>query len=128
MQEYEQYPRVAQLVDEYKLVLNRGRSDGIEVGERFLIFRVGEAVIDPVTKENLGDLEIVIGKAKVVYVQDKICTVESDERRKIPGDRRIIKRSGGIAAFGSLTEEVEERPTEQAMTLDAEIGDYAKPI
>lgn len=127
--DYEEYARVARQIDEYRCVLNRGAQDEIESGEQFLIFRVGDMVVDPVTGEELGNLEIVIGKVRVIHVQDRICTVESNEKLITRGDRRIIKRLGGLAAFaGATTEEVEDRPREEMKVLDAQHGDYAKPI
>ncbi|WP_164659518.1 hypothetical protein [Tropicibacter sp. Alg240-R139] len=125
---YEDLPRVVQIIDEYNLVLNKGGSSGIQSGDRFLVFRVGENIIDPKTGEDLGALETVVGKVRVSHLQELISTVSSDQRDNSPGRKVITRRTGGIAVLGATVEEVEENPKDEWMPLRAEIGDLAKPI
>lgn len=59
------------------------RSDkGIQLGKVFLVVGLGETIIDPDTKESLGELEIVRGRARVSHVQEKIATLVSAEFEK----------------------------------------------
>jgi curli biogenesis system outer membrane secretion channel CsgG len=58
-------------VDGTRAWINLGASSGIKVGDRFTIFHVGEALIDPDTGANLGADEAETGSGEVTDVQDK---------------------------------------------------------
>ena len=115
---------VVRLVNRYTLVINRGHLDGIKNGQRFLIYRLSEdEIVDPETGENLGRLETVKGTGKVIHVQERISTIESDKRGS--PTRSIIRRNP-IFAYG-----VEEMitPSDEIISFDdPQIGDRAKPI
>lgn len=74
--------KVSKVVDDYTLVLNRGSKDGIENNFRFLIYEIGEEIFDPDTKEPLGKLEVIKGIGKVTHLQEKMCTITSDQYEK----------------------------------------------
>ncbi|MEB3160300.1 MAG: hypothetical protein VKL20_02435 [Synechocystis sp.] len=70
--------KVAKVIDDYKLVINRGKEHGIREGQRVLIYKVDdEQIVDPDTGESLGSLELVKGTGKVFQVEDKYSLVES---------------------------------------------------
>ena len=46
--------------------INAGEKSGVQVGNRFAIYRAGEALIDPDTGLNLGSVESKIGEVEVV--------------------------------------------------------------
>lgn len=74
--------RVASVLSNTQLVLNVGEQDGIELQMRFLIYGISkEQIIDPVTHEPLGYLELVRGTGRVTYVQEKMCIISSDTIR-----------------------------------------------
>jgi hypothetical protein len=70
---------VAEVLTPTRLVLNGGTSDGVEWGDRFLIYSYGPMIKDPVTNEDLEQVLLRRGTGKVIWVQDKICTLESDQ-------------------------------------------------
>ncbi|MCT7970416.1 hypothetical protein NG799_29310 [Laspinema sp. D1] len=110
---------VAQVINPSQLVINRGSLHGVKVGQRMLIYRTGDQEIkDPESGESLGYLELVKGTGKVIHVQEKICTIESD-KKKAP--RRIIKNSWGFPEEDII--EGEALPFDQP-----EVGDLVKPI
>ena len=129
-EEYSKLPKVIKIVDDYSIVINRGSDSGIDLGARFLIFGGGEELLDPDTGESLGMLELVRGKARVVHLQPKMCTLTSDEYSIIPGKKRIIKRQGGIWTMAGQggTEEVTEGEERHKAGLEAKVGDYARPV
>ncbi|MEX2120225.1 MAG: hypothetical protein WD847_11580 [Pirellulales bacterium] len=47
----------------------------------FLIYDLSDPILDPETKEELGQLEIVKGRVKVGHVQEKMCTATTFSRR-----------------------------------------------
>ena len=58
--------RVASVLSDTQLVLNIGEQDGIDPQMRFLVYGISEEqIIDPVTKEPLGYLELVRGTGRV---------------------------------------------------------------
>ncbi|MTJ05899.1 MAG: hypothetical protein FH759_14615 [Sediminimonas qiaohouensis] len=120
-----QLARVVHANDEYQYVINRGSSNGVDIGDRYLVFGLGDEIVDPDTGESLGTLEIVRGKARIIHVQEKMSTLESIETEDVGGRKRIIK-GGGLAILGS--QEIVEDVREQLRPLDAQVGDFAKPI
>lgn len=129
--EYKNLPKVIKIIDEYSLVINRGSEHDIRINSKFLIFGTGERLVDPDTGEDLGTLEIVRGRARVIHVQAKMSTLTSDEFEITPGKKRTIKRQGG--AFLMLSnqpqvEEVTEGEERNEVAIRATTGDYARPI
>jgi curli biogenesis system outer membrane secretion channel CsgG len=62
-------------LDGQRAYINVGRSSGIRVGDRFTIHRMGEPLIDPVTKTNLGAIEEQVGTGVVTDVQDRFAII-----------------------------------------------------
>ena len=115
---------VIKVIDEYKIVINRGEIDDIKNGQRFLVYALeDEPLVDPDTGESLGNLEIVRGTGKVTHVQKKISTIESDKEHL---EKRIIKRRNPISFMGSEVETI--TPKEKVEFDYPEIGDKVKPI
>ena len=102
------YPAiVVKIIDELKIVINKGSRDNIKLNQRFLVYHLEEEeTIDPITKESLGKLELVKGTGKVIYIQEKMSIIESD----------MIKST--LIAFQTSL-----RPF-----YNPEVGDKAKPI
>ncbi len=131
---------VINVIDDYRIVINKGSREGIKIGQRFLIYNeTKEMLRDPITLEDLGYLEISRGTGKVIHVQEKLATLESD--RITAPSKRIIKRSkttspspiSGIAGYLSpspveVVEEIIETPEERSPFDSASKGDRVKPI
>jgi hypothetical protein len=114
------------LPDDYEVVLNRGAKDGIRKGQRFLVYRLGDVVVDPSTGESLGRLELVAGTGTVVHVQEQMCTIRSDminkPQKRISQFRSPIMRMAG----DKITEEI--LPPVALPFSDPRVGDFARPI
>ncbi|MBW4576647.1 MAG: hypothetical protein KME08_15335 [Aphanothece sp. CMT-3BRIN-NPC111] len=114
--------KVVKVIDDNKIVINRGAIHGIKNGKRLLVYSIGEEIKDPNTEESLGYLEIVKGTGEVIHIQEKMSTIESDRRQS---QSRIIKKRG-IYGFGE--EEIVE-PQKNLLPFDnPEVGDMVKPI
>ncbi|WP_140420542.1 hypothetical protein [Novosphingobium sp. B 225] len=124
--------RVAAIIDDFHIVLNVGRDDGIQSVQKFLIYGLGQEITDPETGESLGILEIIRGRGKVVHLQDRFCTIKSIDTRQLPGIKKIVTRNNPfrIAGLGAPpVEEIEEgNRTVDEPFEDAEIGDFARRI
>ncbi len=86
--------KVAQILDEFTLIINVGRAQGAREGMEFVVFSPGEEVADPDTGESLGQWEIVKGRVVATHVQDKlsICTAApppSEEDHTDPTTRTL---------------------------------------
>lgn len=113
---------IAIVINDYRVVINRGTLHDVREGQRFLIYNLSEEEIrDPSTNEPLGKLEIVKGTGKVIHVQDQIATIESDRR-----ERKIIRRKP-VFSIGRDTEE-EVLPGYLVPFDNPEVGDKVKPI
>lgn len=134
------FAKVANIIDSYTIVINKGASQGIKVGTNFLIYGIGDEILDPESGESLGNLELVRGIGTVIHVQDKISTIESTKTRKsAPTIRRVTKRPNqhnslaSLALLGSryeTTETVEEISGETSMIPfeDVKVGDFVRPL
>lgn len=74
-----------------QITINRGDGTDIAVGQIWNVFTVGEELIDPDTKENLGREEVLIGKVKIIGVLPKTSTAEILEDYGINKDAILRK-------------------------------------
>ncbi len=118
---------VVKIIDENKVVINRGSTDGIKTGQRFLIYKLEDDPIkDPETGEDLGYLEVIRGTGKIIHVQGRLSTIESDKTEQ-PEKRIIKRRNPAWDPFGSQEEII--TPSSHTIPFEeAKKGDKAKPI
>lgn len=65
--------KVAKILGNREIVINRGRNDGVRPGMTFEVFAAeGEEVWDPDTGETLGTVEDVKAKAEVTEVKERL--------------------------------------------------------
>jgi len=118
----------------FEIVIDRGSQDGVNVGDRFLVFGLGPVLADPDTGEKLGTLEVVRGRAIVSHVQPRIATLRSTEKRRRFGTtRRVVREVGGSSLLNGLgsnrvIEEQIPEVDEDVPFADVSVGDFAKPI
>lgn len=109
--------KIASVVDQYRVVINAGSVDGVKAGQRFLIYKIGDEVIDPDTRGSLGRLEVVKGIGEAIHVQEKMATLQTTEKHE-------IQRRQTIASLFSPIE-ISKEPK---AFIEAEVGDIARPI
>ncbi|MFQ5861891.1 MAG: hypothetical protein ACE5IC_02110 [Candidatus Brocadiales bacterium] len=93
--------KIAKILDEYNVVINVGRKQGVCEGMPFVIFITGEdEVKDPDTGEGLGRLETVKGYVSAAHVQDRvsICTVHPLTKGGVEGEVKVQTLSGAMMA------------------------------
>lgn len=113
---------VAEVLDEKTVVINRGSAHGVKEGQRFLLYKLsGKQIIDPKTKESLGELEVLKGIGRVTQVQERMAKVESDNHEPVMpdtiGSAAKVIISGGAALDWRVVPFIEPA-----------IGDLAKPV
>lgn len=126
MNTYRKSIKVARVIDPYRIVINKGSGDGIEKGQRFLVYSVStDEIKDPETGESLGNLEIVKGTGVVTHVQEKIATIESD--RKSKAFKKIIRKP--LMTFSQFIGEEEVVDPAESIPFDgAEVNDLVKGV
>ncbi len=117
--------KVVKISDENNIVINKGAADGVTLGNRFLIYSLGEELFDPDTKESLGTLEIVCGEGKPTHIQEHMTTVTSDryETRKT---KTIVKRNSFFSS--GEVEETYDPETVQLPFENVEVGTLVRQI
>lgn len=108
--------KVVSIISSEKIVINKGKRDGVEIGMPFLVYRLGETIIDPDTNENLGQLEIIVGRGRAAHIQERLTTIFADD-----------KAGGGpleniAIAFSQIP------PSINGFFDSPALGDYAKSI
>ena len=94
------YPKVVKVLNDFKVVLNKGHKDGIKEGQRFrLIEKTNEELRDPDTGELFGYLEIPKGEGVVVHATENTSILESDYWEKVPQKPNVLQRLLNIKSF-----------------------------
>lgn len=74
------HTKVAKVLNTTSVILATGAADGVKEGMEFVIFDLSEAILDPETGEDLGQLELVKGRVYAVHVQDKLTWAQTKSR------------------------------------------------
>ena len=122
------YPAtVVRVIDDYRVVINRGAEDGVQRGQNFLVYHLDTNPIeDPETGDNLGTLEIVKGPGIADHIQKHMTTLSSS--RKGSAEKRVVKRRPRYMFDLSAEEETIELAGDIEPFEGAMVGDKAKPI
>ncbi|WP_127652669.1 hypothetical protein [Pseudomonas koreensis] len=124
------FSRVASTPDSYTVVIAKGSEHGVEVGDVFLVVGLGDVIVDPDSGEQLEQLEIVRGRAKVTHVQLRVSTLVSCEYIKTNDTREIKKvttSSPMVTIFGpqdTVTESITPGTSVLKELHGAQIGDF----
>ncbi len=95
--------KVAKILDEYSIVINVGRDNGVVNGMVFAVFvQSDEEVKDPDSGETLGKLENIKEHVFVAHVQDKFSTCVAGERDTSCGEHESY---GAQTLSGAMMEE-----------------------
>lgn len=95
--------KVINVINEYRIVINKGKVDGVKMSNRFLIYKLGNEMFDPDTNESLGTLELVCGEGKPEHIQEHMTTLHTS-KIQIKEATKTIKRRG----YGLIGTEIEE--------------------
>ncbi len=95
--------KVAKILDEYSIVINVGRNDGVTEGMVFVVFtQSSDEIKDPDSGETLGTLENVKDYVSAVHIQDKFATCVAKEVKRIPEEG---ESSGAQTLSGAMMAE-----------------------
>ncbi len=98
--------KVAKILDEYSIVINVGRNNGVVSGMVFAVFvQSDEEVKDPGSGETLGKLENIKEHVIAAHVQDKFSTCVAGEKEGPCGEHesREAQTLSGAMMVESMT-------------------------
>lgn len=125
--------RVAKVLENGNVVINRGRIHGIKENDVFIIYEEGEDIKDPTTNESLGRLEIVKGTGVVGHLQENICTIKpiTYKKREITKTEKkpMQTMSWALKSInGNQQEEIKYFEDKEVDTefINVKVGDFLK--
>jgi hypothetical protein len=105
----------------WTIILNMGAEDGVEIGQTYLLYAIGPEICDPANGASLGNVDIVRGRARVTYVQDKMSRLRSAEVNVVP---RYAQ-----SALAALSGDRSPEMIEQAAPMPfVRVGDLARRV
>lgn len=87
--------KIAKIVDERTVIVNRGSEAGVREGMKFAIFTGGDAVTDPDTGQSLGTWEIVKGHVEATHVQAEISVCAVTQIKEAAEQKKTSKTLSG---------------------------------
>lgn len=126
--------KIAKIQNPYTLILNQGSKDGVEEGQRYQVYSIGEEIFDPDTKKSLGNIEIIKGTGRISHLQESMSILSSD--MKSEALRSFKKTTPGrfdVTGLSMLTnpwkvEVEEELPSKKIAFSKPNIGDLVRKI
>ena len=99
--------KVAKILNSRELVINIGKSAGVEVGMVFKVLDQEEINIrDPVTGENLGSLERTKAKVKVDFVKDNMSVAKTFRKETINVGGSATGLLAAAHSFSNIAEQL----------------------
>ena len=95
--------KVAQILNDRELVINRGSNDGVEFGMKFKIVE-SLTILDPDTSEELGSIERENIRVKVIDVQPAFAIAQTYQTYRTTGALNLLSRSLGQMTSSIITE------------------------
>ena len=104
--------RVIEILNRKELIINYGKNDGARVGNKISMSIIGDKVTDPITKEDLGTLDIIKGRLEIytVYPEFSICRdIEREERNIAHPLGALNKTTTRFSDLNVLEEDITNR-------------------
>jgi len=114
--------KVAAILSQREVVINRGLAAGVQVGMRFAILNsAGVNIRDPDTNEVIDSIEVVKAVVKVVRLTDR--TSVGRTFRTIPGKPGIYGGLSGVSGFLGTPARVETLDIKSSSLLKRELSE-----
>jgi len=132
--------KVARILDEYSVIINRGSADGVADGMRFVVFTEVDEVADPDTGDSLGKWELIKGRLSAAHVQERmtVCSAEAKAEEVAQGDpsthtlsAEMIKVSMPAKAGGPAGEKLNVKKSDLSgvpATKPIAVGDRVRSV
>jgi hypothetical protein len=121
---------VIRILDEYTVVLNVGQEQGVQLGNRFVVYSEGEDIIDPSSKRILGKYEYQKATVEITRVLERFSEAQSLKREySSPMDEAISSLRIGIITANKLpVDQSDIKPLAPSPEKKIKIGDKVRRI
>lgn len=111
---------VAQILSPTQVILAAGTEQGVREGMVFVLYELGDEIFDPETSEPLGRLELVKGRVRVTYTQEKLSHASTLSRREV----RVIDPLGSLTShfLGQLARREVEQTIYEQLKVDSSVA------
>ncbi len=113
--------KIARILDEYTVYINRGLEHGVKEGMTFIIYDEGSSIKDPDTGNVLGNIEIVKARVVVREVQEKMSRATTPSYSTFP----ILTSMANIRDRLIVSEEEKKEEEEKS---SVRIGDKVRQV
>jgi hypothetical protein len=120
--------KVVRILDEYRIIINAGKNDGVDDDSYFDVTGAIDKVYDPDTKELLGTLDGVKASVSPVKIFEKMCICKA---KTIPLQGVANTLSPSLLALSRMLSKSEPLPVDKSQISNPEtyspimIGDRA---
>jgi hypothetical protein len=109
--------RVVKILNDTDVVVNAGLVDDVSIHMSFLVYNLGDEIVDKQTGEQLGQLELVRGTIDVLHLQDRMFIGRSNQTELVrtvgvgilsatgSSERRVLRKLFG-AQEGDLVRRI----------------------
>jgi len=119
--------KIVSIVDEYQVIVNAGKKQGIEKGTTFNVLSKPITIVDEESNESLGDITLNKATIKAVKIFDDMCICEdSDNHAGYITSKALqdaTKITGGLSPFDDRI-----HVSEVHKKLNIDIKDLAKSL
>ncbi|MFA5253226.1 MAG: hypothetical protein WC367_00980 [Methanoregula sp.] len=118
--------KVLKILDPYRIVVNIGYDQGIKRGMEFIIYELGEDILDPDTGKVLDKLEIIKHRLIVTQVQEKFSIMKSDEYEAAESFAAIISGVSNQKRLVPLFTEEKPQKLSENEYKKIKVGDFVR--
>ena len=94
--------KVAKILNDRELVINKGTKDGLQLGDKFKLMELSDEILDPDTQESLGSMEREIIRVKIVHVERLMAIAHTYETYNAGGHVPEVGISGSVTVVRTL--------------------------
>jgi len=116
--------KVLKILDPYRVIVNIGYNQGIKKDMKFIIYELGENIIDFDTGQIIDRLEIIKHHIKVTQIQEKFSVMKSDEYE--PDIFKTVITSGYQTKTIPLSTDEEPSKSSEKEYKKIKIGDLVR--
>ena len=96
--------KIAKIIDSDNYVINAGSNQGMHLGDKVIVYLLGEEIPDPETGRSIGILELPKTQCHVTHVQDTMAIIRSNDAKPKgakPSTVSMLQILGGSAGDSS---------------------------
>lgn len=113
--------KVAKVLNDREVVLNRGSDHGVQLGTRFKVMDETEEIVDPESSVSLGTITREKVRVKAVHVEPLMCVARTYETYIDSFRPSTFERILGEVTSGSVTKIKRIKADKRAQPDDSEV-------